>query len=114
MPLLVPINHKRRNPPTNDPLKDQFRGIDRLGACWSNRCCYLAGLIQAWTARQALSLRKIDQLYGGSAAECAQDFVPKDHVSRFIVGLVRERPGSQGDHGQLWEAGYASRRLFCA
>src|ERR1700686_173626 len=35
------------------------------------------------------------------------DFVPKGHVSRFIVELVRE--SSQGDHGQLCErAGAAS------
>ena len=32
-----------------------------------------------------------------------QDFVPKDHVSRFIVGLVRESLDTQGDRGQLRE-----------
>ena len=30
-----------------------------------------------------------------------RDFVPKDHVSRFIVGLVRESLDPQGDHVQL-------------
>ena len=44
--------------------------------------------------------RNIDQTLLLRAS--VQDFVPKDHVSRFIVGVARE-PGSQGDHGQLRE-----------
>ncbi len=34
-----------------------------------------------------------------------RDFVPKDHVSRFIVGLVRESLDLKGDHVQLCVSG---------
>ena len=47
-----------------------------------------ASLIQAWTMSKHFSLWNIDQTL--LLPPNVRDFVPKDHVSRFIVGLVRE------------------------
>src|SRR5882724_4408108 len=47
-----------------------------------------ASLIQAWTMSKHFRPWNIDQTL--LLPPNVRDFVPKDHVSRFIVGLVRE------------------------
>jgi transposase len=59
-----------------------------LGACPSNRCSNPSESDSSLHYEQAL-LPLEYRSDAASAAECA-GLVPKDHVSRFIVGLVRE------------------------
>ena len=65
------------------------KGADALGACPSSRCTVLAEvLIQRWAMSKYFRPWNIDQTL--LLPPNVQDFVPKGHVSRFIVELVRE------------------------
>ena len=55
---------------------------------------------------------KIDQTQLLPAS--VQDYVPEDHLSRFIVALVRESLDLSRDHGRATRAGSASRRSIRA
>ena len=59
-----------------------------LGACPSNRCSNPSESDSSLDYEQALRPWNIDQTL--LLPPNVRDFVPKDHVSRFIVGLVRE------------------------
>ena len=59
-----------------------------LGACPSNRCSNPSEFDLSLNYEQALS--PLEYRSDAALPPNVRDFVPKDHVSRFIVGLVRE------------------------
>src|SRR6478752_1220776 len=62
--------------------------VAALGACPSSRCTVLRESDSTFAMSKYFRPWNIDQTL--LLPPSVQDFVPKDHVSRFIVGLVRE------------------------
>src|ERR1035437_7524530 len=63
-------------------------GVMWLGACPNSRCSILSESDSTWTMSKYFRPWNIDQTL--LLPPNVQDFVPKGHVSRFIVELVRE------------------------
>src|SRR6202161_958088 len=67
---------------------DRLHGIERLGACPNSRFSILSESGSTWAMSKYFRPWNIDQTL--LLPPNVQDFVPKGHVSRLIVELVRE------------------------